>query len=691
MVQVFTRNNCMACHSGTAFANLGGGLNLGEASLGRSLLDKQTAHGGAACVQELLIDSLDPDNSLLLKLIHKDRLEQLNAGQCRRNSMPPRVTTNFMNDSDFACVASWVKQVAQTETPLPPPPLDPNAFAPADAASALAKAKYLLHGGAPTAEELTRVGGSQSTLDAAALRTVITEWEKTPEYAAKMRIFLMNMLQLKPLGNPRYPEQLDNILRDSFLDGEALLQNLNEQFHRTAWNIVDSNRDFRQVISTREWQVTTALLVALAYADKTKQRPLMSEFEYLKPEDFTDWRTVRLEQATTPINWENSADFASRMRAIPDGGSLSLKYPRVGFFSSPVFLNYWISNNDNQFRLTINQLLIAALGQTFSPGDATPHSSETGIPAEHAVKGTVCYECHRHMDPMRLVFSNTVDIDYRALPETAPQQAPAFSFWGVNKRFTTLDQLATLIGDHPLFAAAWVQKLCQWGNSTPCDEKDPEFKRLATFFETQGYKLKPLIRQFFSSPLFTGNTKTQTHETQGFDVSLSRSNHYCAAFSARVTQINNASGTTGKLTPCKDGILGVVPQDEYARGEVELVQSRRLSLFDAKSIDRECSRVARAMFGSDDSSVFNLSKPVDDHLANMAQYLMGIPSNHARYNDVVTGLRRIYDLSNKPQNCSNPLQQTGTVTCGFAQTKHESLKAAFFAACSSPELIGLGF
>lgn len=695
---VLEGNSCLACHSATQFNNLGGGLNLDSGNVGERLLERATAKTGASCSGDVIIDQANPDNSLILKLINPDKYQALTAEGCSRNPMPfsaKNDPSKFMSASDYQCVANWANHVALTETPIKVPPKE-GEFVATDAGTALAKAKYVLHGGAPTDAELASMGGSQASVNKTALIDVIKTWEQTPEYEIKIKEFLRDTLQQRQLGPNNYPDQFQNINRrldnDLNIDNVAMRNNFIDAFTRTAWRIHSNGGDFRNVINTRDWEVTTALLTAFAWADKgdtnRDQGPLRAN-NHLIASDYNDWRTVRLTQSNTPAAYENTAGFVQGLRNIADGGSFALQFPRVGFFSSPVFLNAWQTNADNQFRLTINQTMMIALGKTFEPSDATDHISEAGIPEEHAVKGTVCYECHRHMDPMRLVFSKFMDFRYRGKSADGNIN-PSFSFHGVTENFSNTNQFANILKNHPEVGPGWVQKVCVWGNSTRCNEDDPEFQRLVDVFKNNNFNMKILMRQFFSSPLFTGATETTLHTTGQDVVSLSRGNHYCKAVNARIQQINAAAGTTGGTNLCSGGQLGLVPVDQFSRGAIDLVQATHMGLFDAKSIDRECSRVAFGVFEAGNNKIFNLDAPVNDNLSFMAQYLMGYPKTHHRYQEVFDGLRRIYDLSNKPKNCDNPLTQGDNITCGFGVNERHSLKAAWFAACTSPELIGVG-
>ncbi len=700
---VLQRNNCVVCHSASLFAGTGGGLNLEASNLGQSLLNRPTQYGGTACTGELIINVSDPADSLILKLTEPSRHLALNATGCLRQPMPQ--SGQFMPAADYACLTSWVYQVAENEIPVVTEPHPSYEFAPTNAGMALAKAKYLLHGGAPTEAELELLGGSQVQLDPMVLRQIIRQWSTTDEYQTKIKDFLQSTLQQRDLGDSRYNEQFGNIrsLINKSIDDDALRSNFAESFVRTAWQIVQQNQDFREVIRTRQWQVTTALLAALVYLDKPNQSEdrsyqevsrmadLFRALDSLQASDYQDWRTVTLAPSSTPASWLNDSTFTQNLRAIANGGTLPLRYPRIGFFSTPVFLNTWVTNDDNRFRLTLNQTLIVALNRNFLPSDTTPHLSENGIPPSHVDPNLICYQCHRHMDPMRLVFDNVLVTRYRSkAPEQGPNVTPSFSFYGVSKPISSMEDFAAILVDHPQFAVGWVQKLCVWGNSTLCDESDPEFVRLVDSFKSSGFKLANLLEEFFSSAIFTGSYQTPTQQNKNFIISLSRSNHLCRALAARINQINRAAGTSGTLNLCRTDEFGLVPSDEYSRGEVNLVQALNLGMFDAKSIDRECSRVASKIYAADNSALFVSSAPVAENLSYMVRYLMATPKNHHRYAELIAGLQRVYDLTTKPKNCTDPLVQTGEIQCGYGANSNAGLRSAWFAACTSPELIGIG-
>jgi len=103
--------------------------------------------------------------------------------------------------------------------------------------------------------------------------------------------------------------------------------------------------------------------------------------------DFADWHPVATRapkpgEATTPF-----FDVA-KLRAAKE---LVLNVPRIGFFSTPAFFANWSTNTSNLYRVTMNQTLIVALGQSFDGSGNTVPVSEAGLDAEHAGPGTPCY------------------------------------------------------------------------------------------------------------------------------------------------------------------------------------------------------------------------------------------------------------------------------------------------------------
>ncbi len=697
---IFTQRSCLVCHGAQTYLNIGGNLNLESGNVGQRLLDRTTEFGGSDCATEKLIDSSNVENSLLLKLVDPDRYDAFQQGACKRASMPQ--SGPVMNTEEVACITEWASQVIATETPTV---TESKPFAPTGAPEALSKAKYILHGGAPTFNELEDVGGTGS-YNASALQQLIKQWQTTEAYSIKMREFMRFALQLDVSPTARYADQFNSIRSSAVLDRNALGSNLREQFTLTALDIAKSGEDFRNIVTTRRWKVTTAVLVALTYADKPNQtedrnelrgsapEDYLSQFAHLIEPDYNDWRYVTFTQSQTPAQYENSSAFANQLRSIPDGGSLALRFPRVGFFSSPAFFEMWATNIDNLFRVTASQTLIAALDASFNPSDATPHLSEDGIDQDHSDPTTTCYQCHRHMDTMKLIFDNYQSIRHRSTDVQTTQQA-TFSFLGVSGIMESVDDFASLIANHPRFATAWVQKLCMWANSQRCEEADEEFIRLANDFASNQFNMSLLVQAFFSSPLFTATELTTTHEETEYQISMARSNHFCRAMEQRALALNAQYNTTGTLRLCnKFYDFGIIPSDQLSRGSEDYVVPTQLTGFYSKSIESRCAGARTQVFASNSNKLINTSGLNPEQLADaLVQSLMGIPSNHPRYETALNEMNNIYALATHETACTSEdaIQTQDTISCGYDQPAFIAWRWMWFTACSSPDAISVGF
>lgn len=697
---IFTDRNCLVCHSAQTYINIGGELNLDSGNVGQRLLDRATQVGGNDCSNEKIIDSNNVQNSLLLKLIDPAKYSQFQQGSCQRASMPQ--SGPIMNEEEVACITNWANHVIATETPNTQVA---KPFAPTGAPEALTKAKYILHGGVPTYEELESLGG-EIAYDATALKQLIQQWQNTDAYTIKIREFLRFALQLNVSPTARYSDQFNSIRSNAILDRDALGSNLREQFTNTAFDITNNGDDFRGIVTTRRWKVTTATLVALVYADKPNQTPdrnelrgsapedYLSQFEHLTAPDYNDWRYVTLVQSDSPADYENSNALATALRNIPDGGTLALRFPRVGFFSSPAFLEMWPTNVDNLFRVTTSQAIIAALDATFNPSDATPHLSEDGIDQDHADPTTTCYQCHRHMDTMKLIFDNFQSIRHRSTEVNQDLDA-TFSFLGVSAAMNTVDDFAELIANHPRFPIAWVQKLCMWANSQRCIESDPEFIRLKDYFANNQFNMKLLVQEFFSSPLFVATELTKTHEDIEYHISLARSNHFCRAIEQRANDLNIKYNTTGTLRLCdKFYNFGIIPSDQLSRGTEDFVVPMNLTGFYSKSIESRCAGARTQVFSSNINKLINTSGLSSEQLADeLVQSLMGIPQNHPRYDNTLAELKKVYDIATHETACNHEddIKTQESISCGYDQPAYIAWRWMWFTACSSPDAISVGF
>ena len=715
---VLADNGCVTCHDSTPGVE-GGDLDLLSPGVGERLVARPS--GNSSCNNQLLIDPANPGDSMVLKLIDPERHA---AWTNKCIGMMPFGRMG-VPAADVTCFEQWVQEVADNYTPPPPPP-PPPPFDAMPAESVLSKAKYILHGGAVTAAEIEGVTTDDGTLSRAGLRRVIESWRSTPEFQRKIESFLKLSLQQQEI-NPRttnrgqaYRDQFDPINNNNgnfVIDRTTFLQSLDEIFVRTAWQIVATGGDFRQVATTRRWQVTTAILAALVYADRARNPgDRFKLLAHLQDSDYSDWRAVNFTQASAASEvpqFQNTAAFVANLRGIANGGSLPLRAPRVGFFNTPTFFESWETNDDNQFRVTTNQAILGALDILFEAGDTTNQANENGLATEHAQPDTACYQCHRLLDPMRLQFRNVYNFRYRMLDQPEAELAPSFAFQGFTATPLSMDDFGQALVSHPRFPTAWVQKLCMWANAQRCVETDPEFTRLVNHFVASDYDLMDLVLEVFTSPLVTNAAATATHETNEFFVSAARSNHMCSALQTRIRSARTercaaeqAANPDANPAVCNQrnnmgcnainqtrAMAQLISEDGYGRGSREFIQESQSGPFNSRALLEICTVIATREVGGGNQTF--TPADVNGSIDRMVRHVMGLPNTHPRFAAARDALRRAYDIGRATPRCSenggDVVDDNATdITCGFALSAVRALYISWILACSSPELAGLG-
>lgn len=605
-------------------------------------------------------------------------------------------------------------------------------FQPTSLLSAAIKSKYLIHGGGLTTAEETQVKNNENASEAAKknlLSSFVNNWIETPEASLKIQKFLSVNLQQDGdrlySGRREYWPILGTISDHSAKSCAKMVGNLREMFVRTTMNIIETEQPFNQIANTRKWMVTTALLVQLAFMDNDRSGLAngatrgFTQFSLitkdicdpllLTDEDYQDWRPVTFTTAPNNVNPRPYTDV-NGWRATTANATVALAVPRVGFFMTPMFLRKWITNNDNQFRVTTNQALIGALNQTFSLDDITEALRPLGAnDSMHANPGTACFACHKLMDPMREVFRfNLNALDYRFHPRTpASTDRPQFAFKGVRRAIDTIEDFADTLSTHPEFASGWTQKICQYMNSQDCDTTDPEFKALVTRFKNSGMNFKTVFKEMAVSPIITGFRKTQTHDKFSFYVSISRKNHICHAINVRTRAFQAADGITpedldGGLEVC-DGekaryraygnttprivisqMSAAIPNDSLNRGSTILTQSLNNSPFYIQATEKLCWYASFHVLGMGTRT--SVRGTTSDAMAlqsldNFVIHFMGMGSQHPRRSTVRTALQNVYNTSLSLQATSIP---------NLTDRRSAALQDAFTFGCSLPDFVGLG-
>jgi hypothetical protein len=292
-----------------------------------------------------------------------------------------------------------------------------------------------------------------------------------------------------------------------------------------------------------------------------------------------------------------------------------------------------------------------------------------------------CYVCHRLLDPSRSILSATYSWNYHAQDTASLVSQPGeFAFHGVIAFPQTVFDLAQILSTHPLFASAWVQKLCEYANSQPCETNDPEFLRIVNEFQSEGYVWNDLVTAILSSPLTTGATTTQTTADEGETIAVSRRDHLCAAMNFRFgfKDLCALSPTTTAVSTTIAQIAKGLPSDGYGRGAVTPVLPNSPTLFYRSGTENICEALAALVIdvpsAKQVATVTWSSAAPEQAIADFAQIVMGLVPSDPRYPLALS----ILTLHN-----AAALAVPGT-------TSTQALQSTFIAACIAPSAVSIG-
>ena len=331
------------------------------------------------------------------------------------------------------------------------------------------------------------------------------------------------------------------------------------------------------------------------------------------------WRPVTVR---APKAGEKLVPFYDLPR-LRTSNELVVRTPRVGFFTTPAFFANWQTNKSNQARNVLNQALIVAIGRSINPVDkGTSTVLDNGKDGQHSDPNSPCYSCHQTMDPMRMVFRKFFTYSYHRQLDPAVSFAPAtFDFLGKQAPMSTIDDFAQILVEHPLYAGAWVQKLCFYANSSACSEDDPEFKRVAQVFADSGFDFHALVRELFSSPLITGAQKTKTWTDVGETVSVARQDHLCASLTNRLGLATNLCATIGNGVAAQ-AVASNIPSDGYLRGAEAPALSTDATMFFRGAGETLCQIAADQVVDKGNSRYSSMKK--DSVITDLVQNIMGL-------------------------------------------------------------------
>jgi hypothetical protein len=273
---------------------------------------------------------------------------------------------------------------------------------------------------------------------------------------------------------------------------------------------------------------------------------------------------------------------------------------------------------------------------------------------------------------MRVYFATSFNVHYQRPTNVSGDEliidantTPSFAFRNETFDGGNIGRFSQLLANHPRFASAWVQKLCLYANSARCDESDPEFIRLTQHFIDENYNFRSLMIELFSSPLVTHLSEPVSLVGKDPIISITRRGHLCALLAER----------TGRDNICEvnrvRSVLGLIPQDSFARGVVDFTQPSLPSAFYYAAVENLCEAVARTIVTNNNESF--PAGDLDVFMPNIASKLMGISSNNERYMPVMSTLSSHYEAA----------QASGL-------NARDAARSVFSLACLSPDVMGIG-
>ena len=714
--QVFDRNGCIGCHGAASL----GGLDLRAQDFARLMVDAPAQAEG--CQNRKLLDVDRPSHSLILQVVGAVSPPAGDEDSCQL-VMPP-LPEGLIPEADRACLTQWVEEVASDYRgdPIVEPEPETDTLR-----SSLQKVKTLLRGDALTAEEYIQV--STAGDEGAATQALVRTWTNGPAFDRKLMAFLRVALQQelqnfetdqfdRLRGNRASKARVRKVLSESFVRTALDLVHRDQPFTQVAttqtWMMTTANlillqygdqsaserarphriftsRDdapnaLRQQINRRRWffgrseagRCTVPQTEMLNFLFGSLRRRHCDDHEFrrnnftfgledslLTQGDFEDWRLVTLE-------FDPNASVDERIpfydiRRLRTATSLKTRVPRVGFFSTNAFFENWMTNDDNQFRVAVNQSLLGGLHTRFSATEPTEPLRVDGIDGAHA-ENQDCMGCHRQVDPMRAYFAKSFNTSYqRPFGDGGDGRIlrgvrPVFTFYGRRSQGGDLRRFGRLIAEHPKFASAWVQKLCLFANSARCDPNDPEFRQIRNRFRDGGFNFKSMLVELFSSRLVTGRGS----DASPLPVSITRRDHLCAVLAER----------TGNQEICNirrvANIIGLIPKDAVARGAADPSMPVRPNPIYLATAEAVCDAVARTVVTNARNAPFSGATP-DQTIERIVNQLMGLAGDPTRATEVREILKTHFDEAR-----------------AASVSKLGALRSVFSIGCLSPDVMGMG-
>ncbi len=396
----------------------------------------------------------------------------------------------------------------------------------------------------------------------------------------------------------------------------------------------------------------------------------------LQPADFQDWTMTTIQQ---PTNGQATTAFYD-LPTLRTATTLVLHTPRVGFFTTPAFFANWQTNTSNEARVTINQTFIVSTGAQVDGTDSTSPPTTPGLDSAHAAPGSMCFLCHQLLDPSRSIFSSTYSWNFGL--QTDPMwtgQPGLFAFQGVIAPMSTIYDLGNILSTHPLVASGWAEKLCYYINSEACTPTDPEFQLIVNTFKS-GYSWNQLLKAVLVSPITTHAATSQTATTNGEVVAVTRRDHLCAAWNARLG-FQDICGLNVTVPPVLPGaalaVVPSLPSDGYARGTPVPILPNEPTLFFRSGVENLCEAIANVV-------VDNNNPPAGATTWSSANATAAINEFATLVSGLAPSDPRTASLQQMLQSHFTSAKQVSGMTATSA------LRSTFIVACMAPPAVSMG-
>ena len=249
----------------------------------------------------------------------------------------------------------------------------------------------------------------------------------------------------------------------------------------------------------------------------------------------------------------------------------------------------------------------------------------------------------------------------------------------------SIGDLGNALATHPYFAPAWVQKLCYYVNSSPCDATDPVFQQIVTDFTNSSYSWNGLVKEL----LVVAHRDERDRDGDGGPERRGRRGRAArpplrgAQRAPRLHRrvrpglaLRQGNATTQTIPEIVSGLP--VRRLRPRRGRAGASRTSRRSS-SAPATENICEAVAQQVIDvptleADAGRQAVVERAADAAIADFVSLIMGLTTPDPRAAQATVLLTQHYQSA---------LQQQGI-------TATEALQSTFVAACLSPTAVSIG-